>query len=592
MFKLKITPQEGAENTNLMINYSGSVMLNRTAVARRLGLLAIILFTALFVGYAYKLGQVKGWDRFLPLEGWGRYQFAIGVNTAERFGFRGYVLPDFIETELAKNGITEQEIYLSKLGSKYPDNFKDEGLLGRAFHALGNGNIPAPLSASLRGTSGDDIGLVDYVRFAFLLFGNHVSSFYLTLFFTIVLSTLAAFWDLRRSLIGATAIMIGTAGLLLSFHFSGLFDRDFYTPTDPRFLGVIGIIPLIHVYCATFDKAEMSRARALALLLQGSLIFLACHIRASAAWQPASIVVLLLAVVALRLLQAKWAGNDFTLRKVLRADCLPALIVLITYLAWGAAVELRLNPLYNSGGYIRQHAMWHSIYYSLAEHPDFATKYAPDHDGLQKSDAMPFAGIRIYFRDHPEDDAPKYYRDGVKVAPGGNMGLSMWGMEVLSRKAFFHFASKDPRFVFETFFYYKPKALLKITGDVLKKEITQRRLRGPVIAGILIGALVIALAANGIPAALGLLGIMTVASLGALAINLITVVSLEVMGDQLTVVTITVLFALSLVCGLIIRALIPYAARLAQKIPDRYLTWLSIDPAKVNASGKSGRTGE
>lgn len=506
MFKLKLIPQEGTENTNIMINYSGSVVLNRNLIARRLGFLAIILLTAVFLGYAYKNGQTKGWDRFLSLEGWGRYQFAIGVNTAERFGFRGYVLPDYIETEVAKHGITEQDIYLTKLGSKYPDNLKDEGLLGRALQGLATTNFPIPLSASLRGTSGDDLGMVDYVRFAFLLFGNHVASFYLMLFFIIALSTAIAFWDMRRSLTGLTPIMLAAAGLMLSIHFSGLFDYDFKTPADPRFMGIIGIIPLVHVYCATFDKEEMSRSRALAVFLQGSLIFFACHIRASAAWQPASIVVLLLAIVAFRLLQAKRAGNVFSLRRVLRADCLPVLIVLITYLFWGVAVELRLNPLYKSAGYIRQHAMWHSIYYSLADHPDFATKYAPDHDGLAGGDAMPFAGIRIYFRDHPEDDAPKYYRDGVKVTPGGNMGLSMWGMEVLIRKAFFHFASKDPRFVLETFLYYKPKALLKITGDVLKREMTQRRLRGPVIAGVVTSALIFALSANAMLAMLGMLG--------------------------------------------------------------------------------------
>lgn len=70
-------------------------------------------------------------------------------------------------------------------------------------------------------------------------------------------------------------------------------------------------------------------------------------------------------------------------------------------------------------------------------------------------------------------------------------------------------------------------------------------------------------------------------------INLVTVVSPHVMGDQLAMVTVTVLFALSLVLALVIRGLIPYAVRLVQKIPGRYLTWLSIERAE--ASGRSSR---
>src|SRR5262249_46646864 len=99
-------------------------------------------------------------------------------------------------------------------------------------------------------------------------------------------------------------------------------------------------------------------------------------------------------------------------------------------------------------GWLRQHAFWHSVYYSITEHPEYRSGgYFELHD-RKAMDEVPIAAAFLYLKSHPEEDTPDIYLAGKTLKPAA--------MESLVRAALFDLAWQHPRFVFETFFIWKP----------------------------------------------------------------------------------------------------------------------------------------
>src|SRR5262249_60678805 len=79
---------------------------------------------------------------------------------------------------------------LAAIGTRFPDNLRTPPLIESAMRKAIDFQWPFDPAQQVTGSSGEDIGLVDYVRLSFLLFGNKVVGFYLT-YFVVLLASFA-----------------------------------------------------------------------------------------------------------------------------------------------------------------------------------------------------------------------------------------------------------------------------------------------------------------------------------------------------------------------------------------------------------------
>jgi hypothetical protein len=133
----------------------------------RVLLTVIVVCAALFA--AFRVGVAHGFPDAIGRENWGRVLFAVGTAISQReHGGYGYTLSTVIETVLTYAGFTNDPKILADIGTSYPDNLHNPKLINAAIHKAVRFKWPFNPNEAVRGSGGDDIGLVDYARLSFL----------------------------------------------------------------------------------------------------------------------------------------------------------------------------------------------------------------------------------------------------------------------------------------------------------------------------------------------------------------------------------------------------------------------------------------
>src|SRR5207344_2208913 len=79
-------------------------------------------------------------------------------------------------------GLTGDPDILVPLGVQFPSNLRDPRLINSAIEKAARFKWPFNPDEAVRGSGGDDLGFVDYVRLSFLMFGHKIQSLYYTYF--------------------------------------------------------------------------------------------------------------------------------------------------------------------------------------------------------------------------------------------------------------------------------------------------------------------------------------------------------------------------------------------------------------------------
>jgi hypothetical protein len=403
----------------------------------------MILFVIAGVFSAFRIGLDRDFEHTIGAEAYGRMSFAFcaAITDLAHHGSGGYVCNEVVETVLAYAGLTADEHALAALGRKYPDNLRDQTLLDNAIRKAVSFPI-TPAQAQFRGGGADDIGMVDFSKLAFTLFGYNLLSLYLTyfaLFSASVWAFMHAFSD-RPAYLAILAVAVTAHLALLGSAIFNFTAYTFGTVTNPRFLSAIAIIPGMHLAFSMMNKTQLSKRHAAMVAFQASIIVLAISIRAVAMWVPFGLAVL--------------AGALWLTRRSLRS-LWPLTMFVAIFLAYTVYVVQALSPIYKSMGGTGRHTIWHSVYYSLQAHPDWSLKYGESHQHAT-GDQQPWIAAENYLARHPIQggDPPLYLDRGYP---------NFTAMEKYVRAAFFEFALNDPKFVIETFVIYKPRELFSIT---------------------------------------------------------------------------------------------------------------------------------
>jgi hypothetical protein len=483
---------------------------------RRIQAVAVISVLAmLFI--AFRVAVLRGFDHVIGIEAWGRMLFAFGsAITDQTFGVGGYVIGGYVEQVLISNGLTADPAVLAKLGTSFPDNLRNPALIENAINqAASFAHGPGPL----RGASGDDPGLVDYVKLSFTLFGRNLLGLFLTYFLLLAIEAalfLAAFRNRPSCLALLSVVLVAHACVIGSSVFD---DLSLGGMSSPRFLSVLTVIPALHAAMLVIQREPASARSVLLVVLQALPVALSIWIRASAAW----VILALLALCAGMLIHAL-ASTPGWRPKLGRFW--PVAIFLIVILGHGTSVRLSLNPAYRQQGDISHHMFWHAILYSMQLNPYLVDRFGPLFDGVT-GDPMTWAASRVYLERHPAEAKPGDYVDNH---------LTTAAVEKYSRAVFLEMVREDPAFVAATFFYYKPRLVLLELAQPLE---SLRRLPWLVIGA---GGLTILVLAALIAARPGERRQLVVAawapSAGLLVLTVSAFLTLPMVADELLIVLI------------------------------------------------------
>jgi hypothetical protein len=388
---------------------------------------------------AFRTGLVRDLHSTLADHSWGRVQFAIGsAITSLYHGGYGYTISDVIRHVLATSGLTATPDLLKEAGLTFPENLRDPVVMENAIKKAIAYNWPFNSNEQVTGSSGEDVGLVDYVKLAFILFGEKVVGFFLSYFLLIGTSFLAAIIAFRR-FPGILAVFVLYAVALFVLFKSALLDLDVVGILDPRFLSTLSLVPGVHIALAMLVRLRPSAGQVALVALQSAILIFGYWIRSSAFWTMLGLMgfAALIAGYALWRRQPKQLVRNWP-------------FAVLALLAAGHFVyaSLALHPVYQSANERPHHALWHALLWGVAIHPDWLSKHAPR---FEIGDAVPEMLAKNYLERHPPDNP-----DAVYLTPDRRY-LRIGVAETYKRKAFLEFLANNPRFVLEAYFIHNPK---------------------------------------------------------------------------------------------------------------------------------------
>jgi hypothetical protein len=214
---------------------------------------------------------------------------------------------------------------------------------------------------SLRTMVYDDIGIVDYDKIAFSLFGFRIQSLYYLFFVILSLSAAAFILQFWRSPMAQLLLLCNLLAFWLELHEPHMFSIDMPSLWGMRHGSTLAILPMWHIALLLAYRARLSWLAVLLAVVQIAIIVLAMRIRGSAAW-----TVLFLAALSLFFAFQAWRNfqpGEASFARGVRAGLRwPFVLLLIGLAASKAYTDSRLHPAYYTDDIMPYHGAWHSAY--------------------------------------------------------------------------------------------------------------------------------------------------------------------------------------------------------------------------------------
>jgi hypothetical protein len=394
-------------------------------------------------------------------QGWSRQLYAISAAlTKLRFGVGGAAVDQRLLATLVRSGLTDEPD--PAFGVRYPDNLRDARLMQSALVQAQTIDLPPPRSANAKGEfidligfSGEDTGLGTYDELAFRAFGVNIPA--LTyLYFVIVTASLALYgighWRSVGAMAAVVAVTLGLYAVVCADFVNFLGSSAFYRGSgidvkDPRFLGTLAAIPLLHVIVmGTRPHYRLGLLDYIVVTMQAAIFAFALQIRSPVVWAVLALSAFWLIAGALALRRGRSLRPLCDWRQS-RSALMP-IVVLAVLLSAQLLAAVTLHPVYRAQGDVPRHMFWQGLLSSLQLEPDWDKKYGASVNGAT-DDSMPAEVARIAIMKLPPEERGQYLnRDGA---------TKRTALEKFSQIAFFDILRNDPKFVAHTFFIDKPE---------------------------------------------------------------------------------------------------------------------------------------
>jgi hypothetical protein len=220
---------------------------------------------------------------------------------------------------------------------------------------------------SLRTMVHDDIGIVDYDKIAFALFGFRVQSLYY--FFFVVLSVSASVFLLQywHRPMAQVVLLCNLVAFWLELH-TGVFTTQMPSLWGMRHGSTLAILPAWHVALLMAYRTRLSWPAAILGLVQVAIIVFAIRICGSAAWS----LIFLACLPAFFAFQF-WRNSGPSARSVATfaraALKWPFVLLLVGLAANKLYTDGKLHPAYFTDDIMPYPSVWHAAYFGIVVSP-------------------------------------------------------------------------------------------------------------------------------------------------------------------------------------------------------------------------------
>jgi hypothetical protein len=419
-------------------------LASRYIVLINLVLIAIIIGT---LAASFRFGIDRGQEAVLaPNDFGGVIAATCAVLSYEKYHSGRYVCLSAAEQQMRSVGLAYDDATLAGLRKTLPEWLSDGAFLDRALDKVfalprlqGDGSVTDI-------GWGIDAGYMDFVEFAFSLFGHKIEALYYAFFLLLLTSTALyciQFWQKTFALFTA-----------LSFHLAFLSylpvlqGVELYSANNYRLLSLLAVIPLFHVLFAILYGLRPTRGNLLLLTLQAVVVAAAADFRSMA-----YVAVIALTFCCCFFLLYESLRRKENLRQAV-IGCWPLAIVLICVASGivlqGGSKDWRFAAI----GGITGHAVWEPLYYDLQLHPDWSKKYGQQHRGTT-GDETTVVAVQSYRERHGLLHGKSDFVNGDEA-----QGLSHRAYEKYARDVYLEFVRNDPWY-FVQLKYYDLLHLLK-----------------------------------------------------------------------------------------------------------------------------------
>ena len=213
----------------------------------------------------------------------------------------------------------------------------------------------------------EDLGIVDYYKLSFTLFGYNTDGFiylyYLLLTLSLIIYT-ARFFNNFDKLNYLVVFMISHWVVISVLPSIG---DQLLTVYNRRSLPILSIIPTIYIVISIFESRRLNTFGLIMLITQIAILMFVFHCRSSAAYQFLFIYASFFIVFLLR---RKIKFNNLTVKK---SAILSIFFVSLAMLLLKGYMYIDKDPQYSN--YTTGHLFWHAAYLGLSSHPESANKY-------------------------------------------------------------------------------------------------------------------------------------------------------------------------------------------------------------------------
>ena len=213
----------------------------------------------------------------------------------------------------------------------------------------------------------EDIGIVDYYKLSFSLFGYSTDGL-IYLYYSLLALSLGVYaarflnnFDKLNYLIVFMISHWVVVSVLPSI------GNDLFTVYNRRSLPILSIIPAIYIVVSIFENRRLNAVGLIMLIIQAAILIFVFHARSSVAYQFLFIYTAFFFVYFVR---RKIKFNSCMFKK---SAALSVILVSVAILLLKGYMYIVKDPMYSN--YTNGHLFWHPAYLGLSSHSESVNKY-------------------------------------------------------------------------------------------------------------------------------------------------------------------------------------------------------------------------
>jgi hypothetical protein len=330
--------------------------------------------------------------------------------------------------------------------------------------------VPPPPEAfvvdtGLRTMIYDDIGIVDYDRIAFSLFGVSIQALYDLFFVILALSATAFLLQFWSSAVAQMFLLFNLLAFLLEMH-TGIFGKDMPSFWGMRHGSTLALLPMWHLALLIARQVRITIFGLVLAAIQVAILILAIRMRGSAAWTMVFLAVLTIGMGTWSFRRIPSGERSFG-RFARSIAAWPLLIALGGMLGNSLYNDAKLHPAYFTDDIMPYHGLWHSAFLGLKTSPDFWPYVGGSEQqfeaGTLYADRNAYSAAIAYLREI------RFLRSEADYISPWTHTYKMRLHDRIMRRMFFDAVAGHPLTAVGLYMYWKPRSILVGSGRLASR---------------------------------------------------------------------------------------------------------------------------